>query len=470
MLKTPTLLAACLLLAACHGNTGPTPAAADLYPEAPIEAYVNEPSAFHCGRAAICVDDRYGYMDRQGRIVIPCVYAAAHPFSEGYAIVRDDSTGLCSYIDTLGHVVSSVTFASGWEARDGMGRIHRDPAGQHKAYIDLSTGRVIDVDYDSFGDFSEGLACVGEGRDYSTRRYGYIDHEGRQVIGCTYSDGSAFSDGLAMVKQGRQTAYIDRDGTPVIPLAEYYTARPFSQGLAFVADIDEHYDLHGRYIDHAGNTVITGGMLGGEFRDGYAVLLDDQYVIIDHQGRRLFDHRYELIREDFDGGYTLALSQGKWHVIDLQGRVRLADVSLSGDNDPTLSEGMLLVKRGTIWTYCDLDGNILLPHNPEDAPASVSLPEVQHAQPDPAMGEVWTAIGGDYPFCGEDGCVRVSSDGVMSIYGEDYEALIDDVTGEIQAFDAAHRLIFSGYMYAGGNMLAGNLGNDVVVLSGMGGM
>ena len=88
---------------------------------------------------------KFGFIDSTGKTVIPFIYSAAGPFSEGLAAVRDD-TRKWGYIDITGKVVIPFQWS-----------------------------------YASF--FSDGLSKVKD----ENRKYGYIDKTGTLVVPCQWA-------------------------------------------------------------------------------------------------------------------------------------------------------------------------------------------------------------------------------------------------------------------------------------------
>lgn len=159
------------------------------------------------GLAGVKQNDRWGYIDKAGKLVIPCEYEGVYgnyspyAFSNGLAPVR--RYGEWGYVDKTGNY------------------------------------------YDFVGDFSEGLAVVRSGK------LGYIDTLGKQVIPCRFNGAAPFSEGLAAVKLNGKWGYIDREGKEVIPLV-YAEAKKFSKGLAEVRKVDNKGKSFGGIIDRAG--------------------------------------------------------------------------------------------------------------------------------------------------------------------------------------------------------------------------
>ena len=90
--------------------------------------------------------------------------------------------------------------------------------------------------------------------------------------------------------------------------------------------------------------------------------------------------------------------------------------------------------------------------------------------------EVWTALGGTYMFSdGEtmavlDVVIEDDTRAKLTIGDEEFYATIDENTGLILAFDDENHQIFDGFVYAGGNLLKGELRGKPVRYDGMGGL
>lgn len=143
----------------------------------------------------IGTNDKWGFKNKTGKVVIPCTWELAKPFSEGLALVKD-SNGKWGFIDKTGKVVIPCT----WEVAKA---------------------------------FSDNLAAVQD----SNHKWGFIDRTGKIVIPCKWEIGtfsSGFSEGLAAVKDSNgKWGYIDKTGEVVIPCQWEY-AYDFQLGKATV--------------------------------------------------------------------------------------------------------------------------------------------------------------------------------------------------------------------------------------------
>ena len=117
---------------------------------------------------------KWGFIDKTGRVVIPCLWMVVRPFSEGLARVEDENEKW-GFISKTGRVVIPCLWTN---ARC----------------------------------FSEGLAMV---RD-DNKKWGFIDKTGRVIIPCQWENAFSFSNGLANVKDDNGVwKYIDKSGNIV---------------------------------------------------------------------------------------------------------------------------------------------------------------------------------------------------------------------------------------------------------------
>lgn len=148
-------------------------------------------------------------------------------------------------------------------------------------------------DYHDIGSFSEGLARV---MNYEEGKCGYVNTKGEEVIPFSFYTAAPFSEGLAAVgvdlpkEEGRQSAetrygYIDKKGGWVIE-PKYRNAYAFQDGLAKVEDTDRNIG----YIDKTGKEVIPLRYREiTDFRNGKAFAQEKsgEVILIDTTGKKL---------------------------------------------------------------------------------------------------------------------------------------------------------------------------------------
>lgn len=113
-------------------------------------------------------NEKYGYVNMKGEIVIRPQFDLATEFFEGVAAVN--TNGKWGYIDKTGKTV-------------------------------------INPQFDFAAKFSEGLAAVMNGHEW-----GYIDNTGMLVIDLKFDFALPFSNGLGIVKVGKKWGCVDKTG------------------------------------------------------------------------------------------------------------------------------------------------------------------------------------------------------------------------------------------------------------------
>lgn len=125
-------------------------------------------------RTKICQNDHWGFVDENGKVVVPCIYNAVTNYQEGLACVESDKRK--------------------W------------------GFVDLDGNEVIPCKWEDVGFFSDGLAYAED----AFGKIGFIDKKGKVVIPCQYKDVAPFLNGKAFVKDTEGTWHqIDKTGAIV---------------------------------------------------------------------------------------------------------------------------------------------------------------------------------------------------------------------------------------------------------------
>jgi len=163
------------------------------------------------GIFAVLKNDKVGYMNTQGKLVVPAIYDSMQDPDDKY-----DET---------------------WAESPSQGRIIVAKGGK-LGIIDTSNKVIMPFSnkYSSIESFSEGAAPVMS----KAGKWGFIDKEGKEIIAPQYDgiDGNfggayGFSEGLAGMEKGGKWGYITKTGKVAIPFV-YDEIRPFKEGVAGV--------------------------------------------------------------------------------------------------------------------------------------------------------------------------------------------------------------------------------------------
>lgn len=305
-------------------------------------------------------NNKWGYIDNTGRLIVPFKFDYAADFSEGLAAVS--IKGKTGYIDKTGKFVIPPQFITGFSFCDGLAivvirrfakdnyqmnqYIYIDRSGQvvirPREALDSKSLRVNIVFKDL--DFTEGLLSVEQ-----KGKYGYMDKAGKMVIPHQYEDTAPFSEGLAAVKLNGKYGYIDRSGKMVIP-PQFDDAAPFSEGLSAASTGEQR-----GYIDRSGQRVIDGAKfaLARGFFEGRAAAKgeNDKYGFIDQTGKFVIPPQFFRVGDFSEGLAAVEPVDARWPgdlaYINPQGEMVIKSMSRF-PNSPDKTESDLHVYR-----FCD---------------------------------------------------------------------------------------------------------------------
>ena len=205
----------------------------------------NKAESFCEGMAKVFDGRKYGFIDKTGKVIIPNLLEYANSFNEGLALVRDDNWKF-GFIDKTGKVVIPYLWDYAESFSDGLALV-RDNNGKY-GFIDKTCKIIIPCQLEYVESFSEGLARV---RD-NNGMYGYIDKTGKIAIPCQWERSDSFRNGLACVMNDNwMYGFIDKTGKVVIP-CQWKDADSYNEGLAKVKNDNEKFG----FIDKTGKVVI----------------------------------------------------------------------------------------------------------------------------------------------------------------------------------------------------------------------
>ncbi|MFI5151149.1 MAG: WG repeat-containing protein [Bacteroidia bacterium] len=244
---------------------------------------------FSEGMAAVCLNGQWGFVNTKGEIVIVPKFDDDFEhtlgFKGGLALIHQN--GLIGFIDKSGKQVVPAVYSKARDFSEGLAPVK---VGERWGYINTAGKIVIHPAFQEVGDFSGGIALAKKNEegtvDENGGHYGFIDTKGNWIIPPKFGKCRGFKDGLAAVMEDkadpensgkydyyrRLWGYVDRNGTLIIPY-KYTSTCDFESGIAFVRTRED-----GMYIDRSGNVLIAHVNMdyGDEaphrkYQEGYAV-------------------------------------------------------------------------------------------------------------------------------------------------------------------------------------------------------
>jgi hypothetical protein len=203
-----------------------------------ISNYQNERALF----AGTAEDGRYlyGFLNKQGKEVIPLKYESATDFNEDKAVVRV-AEGQYELIDRKGRTLHSFSKAYVGALSDGLMAFQLEAAGKF-GFMNENGEVVIEPSFAGAQPFKDGRAIVNT--DETFFRYGLIDQSGRFIIEPDYNDILFLGEGrVALGKAidetipfaGSKYAIADLNGK-ILTEFKYMNVMEYNNGLASASD------------------------------------------------------------------------------------------------------------------------------------------------------------------------------------------------------------------------------------------
>ena len=306
-----------------------------------IEPQFQYASKFCSGRACIFTgtmtssnlpkDGLYGYIDSDGKEIIPLIYEKARDFNNnGLASVCKN--GKYGIIDTDGNTVVDFTYDYiDYSEANHLFRAFNGTLTLPFKHPSSGTYHILDDDgIEKWNKKCDGLdMCDGYIKIKKNDKYAVYSLDGKKRTDYVFKSLDNLSDSLICFQKsgGKKYGYIDINGKVIIK-PQYDKAYPFVDGRALVKNAETYY-----IIDKSGNTTKT---LKADY-------IDPQY----------------------DSGYTYAFEgaldgsspkEGKYYLMDIDGNY--ISRGYFGDKDRRrVSDGYWCVKEGKTWYALDMNGN-----------------------------------------------------------------------------------------------------------------
>ncbi len=303
-------------------------------------------------------NDKWGYIDTSDNLIIQFKYSLGSDFSNGFATVKNDAY-LEGCIDKTGKEFLPLIYKDVNIASNGM-IIVENKYGKY-GILDYNGIQKVPFIYNYISDESEGLCAVEQGD-----KWGCINKEGNVVIDFLYDYVGPFSEGLCAVKKGGKWGYIDKNGKVVIDFL-YDFPKGFLDGYAIVKQGEKWGVINklGKFIvecmydgiDRLGpNCLIINqnGMYGMMSLNGDIMITPSCYDYIYSEGIYITT---QTSREYVHYEMGMLKKGDKWGIMDKFGNIISQCIYDAIDH---FSEGLCAVKKGDKWGYIDEEGNVVI--------------------------------------------------------------------------------------------------------------
>ena len=348
--------------------------------------------AFSEGMAAVGRNGKWGYINTNGKEIIPCQYDSeyeeyghgassdkkyglSHPFHEGVAVVC--LNGKWGVVDKKGNVIIEYgQYQVIDDCHEGLLRC-RD-FNDIYVFVDKKGKKVFTAkEYIPVKSFHDGFCLVRK-----DDLYGYINKRGELTIPCKYQSASSFSEGKAVVSSSSKGfSCINQQGKVLYTKKDLNSHAMYHEGLLEVQDCKSFYC---GFINESGEIVIPCKYRSFElynagicdsgifpFNEGYTYVYDssDSNFYLDNKG----NHKYFAYAPINGWGYDhrvfseglACVGQDEVGFMDVMGKL-VIPFKYNGNDDLhySMSEtygvfhnGVALVRIGDQWGYVDKQGN-----------------------------------------------------------------------------------------------------------------
>lgn len=293
---------------------------------------------------------RYGYINEERELVIPCNYSEAFSFSNGYAKVTTEF-GDSGFINKEGKFTYSHDIVEPYDNPENVTPLPKEWVKKN----DLSTKKPFTYDFSGNPQeicslyFKEGLALVIG----NNGKFGFINSKGELVIPCKWPSAYNFHDGLAFVSDEKQNEFVPPKGSLINLHGEYVIPSKWTFGFKFdhwfnpsissqeIAFTEGLIAVKGKnnrwgFIDKKGKLQIPlRWMEARSFHEGYAVVkgLNGRYGFIDYRGNLICRLRWASA-SDFHEGKACVYDDNleKYGFLNSRGELQIPCKFDSGDD------------------------------------------------------------------------------------------------------------------------------------------
>jgi hypothetical protein len=340
---------------------------------------------FSEGLASVRENDKYGFIDSEGKYVIEPKYDLAFNFYNGIAKVFLKGTPF--FIDKKGKIVISKKYTS-------LEFVNKDlaivtSASDKKGVLNLvSNNLVIDTIYSSITNFKNGVAIVtkqevSQKGNYIIYRPAVIDITGKLLVPFNkFIEINDYNDGIAKVyfkdseSDDEIYGFIDDKGNLLFQenyTGKYFLPDYFNDGIGKISIkkklSETSYNYYDGYINKTGKIVLN-DTINDRLRDfscGRAFILDSNrdYKIVDTNLNKIGNNTYKnFLGNGFINNYAIVSNDVKFGIIDINGNYIVAPkydlINEIGVVNGYFYYGIENDEETTLWGVANINGTSII--------------------------------------------------------------------------------------------------------------
>lgn len=301
-------------------------------------------NTFIKGMEGILDDDKWGFMDAQGQIVVQPQFDSIMPFFEGMAGVKKG--GKWGFIDTSGLMVIQPVFDQVNSYKNKMTEVVVDGK---MGVIDAHGLYVFQPVYDEIFAYTNNLAWIKDKNNY----WNLINTYNQYVCNQSFDNIEWIKDGFLAEINDIGFTFVDTSGRTA---GIYFNLEKMLKNGYLYINYDGHFGIINKFGDFVVEPRPEIGAIGDYAEDMLWVEVSKKFGYIDINGKFVIEPQFDK-PGNFENGLALVSKEGKWSFINQKGQ----NLYLCRSDDWRVNrDGTIWVMRNNLWGLIDSFGRIIV--------------------------------------------------------------------------------------------------------------
>lgn len=311
------------------------------------------------GFAKIKQKDKYGLMDKNGKVIIPCQYDDILTLTEEPNLIAVKKDNQWGFVDKNNSTIIPFVYEQVWHFHNGFAKIRNN---QQYGIIDLTGKIIIPTQYQWLSDANEQGVMVFK----QDNLFGLINKD-NQIVREAKSEKIADFNHIIIQKQTVSINKTVEENSPQEKQADnmeydfekidgkYVISENILANKTVIITENNQYGL----ADATGKIIlpVEYNYISVISEDRFKIQKNKQYGIADSQGNIIFPVEYEYIAEFKDGLAYFRKTNGEYGVVDLDGNILAPMYS----NVSEFKNGLAKVEKDGDKGLVNLQGKLVLP-------------------------------------------------------------------------------------------------------------